>query len=142
MKVAILVLASIASLLAGCANFEATILPGRDLGNYRRFFVERGRSDDHNIASAIVRTLQERGFEADYGPLTMQPENAQAIVSFEDRWTWDFKSHLLALRMTVRDAETGQPLATASFYAGAEIKGEPSEVVAELIEKLFPRARK
>jgi hypothetical protein len=94
-------------------------------------------NDNRGIGQFICNTLRERGYETDLGPLTMMPLNTQAIISFTDSWTWDFKDHMTGLELSFKDTKIDFPLATASYVGPASFTKAPHEVVEKLVDKLF-----
>jgi hypothetical protein len=108
--------------LTGCRSFSARVEPGRDLSAYQRYFVKSNFNDNHSLDVFLVRALQARGHEADRGPETMMPHQTQAKVTYEDRWAWDFKDHMVALTITIYDARTERPVASADYVGPASMK--------------------
>src|SRR3954470_13844759 len=94
---------SLAVALGGCATFDASVDSGRSLKKVERFFVLSNLNDNHALDQQIAAALRAHGRTAEVGPLTMMPDDAQAVVAFQDHWTWDFGEHLVFLRITVRD---------------------------------------
>jgi hypothetical protein len=62
----------------------------------------------------------------------MLPEGVDAIVSYEDRWQWDFKDYMIEIRIDLREARSNKPLGTGSYYQ-ASLKTKSSEEVIRLI---------
>jgi hypothetical protein len=122
--------------LAGCASYTAHVEPGTQFSTYRRFWVKSNLDDNHALDRLLVQTLKARGFEAEHGPLTMMPREAQAIVSYRDRWAWDFKNHMTGLEITVQDARSEQQVAAANFVGPASLTLTPLEVVERLVRDL------
>ncbi|HEY0947715.1 MAG TPA: hypothetical protein VGD81_20700 [Opitutaceae bacterium] len=137
MRFASLLVVTLALSLAGCTSFNAHVEPGRDLQSYQRFFVQSNLDDNQGIGAMLVRALQARGREAELGPLTMLPTSAQVLVTFQDRWTWDFRNHMVALRIVVLDARSRQPIAAASFTGPTALTIDAPDVVERLVTDLF-----
>jgi hypothetical protein len=123
--------------LAGCASYQTRIEPGKQLDGYKRFWVKSNFDDNHAIDHLIVRALRQRGLEAECGPMTMKPFTAQAVITFRDHWTWDFKNHMAGLELVLQDAKAETAVATASFAGPMSLSSSPSEVVERLIQKLL-----
>jgi hypothetical protein len=132
-----LAIAATLLLATGCASFDANVETSADLSSYRYYFVQSNTNDDHALASSIAAALRSHGLDADHGPLTMMQDTAELIVSYDDRWTWDFKNHMLALRIVIRKAADDKPIASASFYSAASMNTDPQEVVARLVNKIL-----
>lgn len=133
-RVVLFVLLSVA--LAGCASYTANVEPGTQVSKYQRFWVKSNLDDNHAIDRLLVQVIKARGYEAECGPLTMMPQTAQAIVTYRDRWTWDFKNHMTSLEIAVQDVRTEQLVASASFVGPASMTITPLEVVERLVRDL------
>lgn len=126
------------ALLAGCSSLETN--KEGDLSTIHRIYVEHFLTDNHRIDEAIVADLKARGYEASSGPLTMLPERGiDAIITYEDRWAWDFNSYLIELRLEVRANFTNQPLAHGHYHQASALTKSPQEVVKQILDPLFKR---
>ena len=67
----------------------------------------------------------------------MMPEKTQAIVTFQDHWTWDFSDHLVYLKINVRDTRSDQSYATVTFDARIPLRESPPEIIGKLMDRLF-----
>ncbi len=134
----ILLLACAAALLAGCSSVSTRKVI--DLAPFKHIFVVHRLTDDHHIDELFVRELQSRGHDASSGPLTMLPENADAILTYEDRWAWDFKNYLIELDIDVRTARTDKKLADGRYYQPSIKTKPPAEVIHELLASLMPES--
>lgn len=123
--------------LSGCASYDASVKPDADLSKYRRVWVKTNMNDNRGIGQFICNALRERGIEADLGPLTMMPLNMQAIISYTDSWTWDFKDHMTGLELSLKDVKIDFPIATASYVGPASFRKGPHEVAEKLVATLF-----
>lgn len=135
----VLLLAGLALLLSGCASTDASVEGGRSLKGVQRFFVLSNLNDNRALDHQIALALKARGRTAEVGPLTMMPDDAQAVVAFQDHWAWDFGEHLVFLRINVRKPSQEQSFASATFSARVPLR-EPATVtlnrlVGTLLEK-------
>jgi hypothetical protein len=129
-------------LLTGCAsNVTVHRDPQADLARLHRFYVERRLGDDHHLDEAIVQELQRLGFQASSGPLTMKPDGTDAIVTYTDRWEWDFKKYLIELTIDVRDARNDKPITTGRYYQPSVTAKAPPEMIREILMPLFGPSR-
>lgn len=126
-------------LLGGCASYSSQVEHGRNLKKIQRFFVVSNLNDNHGIDRLIADVLKARGREAEAGPLTMMPDNTQAIVTFNDHWNWDFSDHLTFLQIAVRDTKSEQPFATATFSAKIPLHEDFSDTVARVVDQLLEK---
>lgn len=124
------------ALCAGCAILDTTTNPKASLAQFKKIYVEHRLVDDHHLDELIVAELQSHGHEASCGPLTMKPAGTDALVTYEDRWGWDFKSYLLEITIYVRDARTNQPVASGTFRRGIIPPKTPVQMIHEAIVPL------
>jgi hypothetical protein len=123
----------VCALAAGCSSVTTHRQPGADLARYHRFYVVRLLTDNHHLDEQIVQELQRLGREASSGPFTMKPDNVDALVTYTDRWEWDFKTYLIDLNIEVRDARTDKPLASGRFYQPSARTQAPAEMIRQLL---------
>jgi hypothetical protein len=124
-------------LLAGCTSFETRKVA--DLAAFTHIYVERRLTDDRRLDETIVRELTRLGYVASCGPLTMMPDAADAVLTYEDRWEWDFKTYLIEFNVVVRTARTKKQLAYGRFYQPTPNSKAPAEVVGKVLSPLFAR---
>ena len=134
MKIAVPLLVLMAS-LTGCSSLDTHATA--KLGDYHHVFVEHRLTDNHRIDELIVAELRAHGFDASSGPLTMLPDGVDAIVTYEDRWQWDFKSYLIELKIEVRANFTGKPLAAGRYHQASAYTKSPAEVVRDILDPLL-----
>jgi hypothetical protein len=99
-----------------CAGTSATPLPdpARDEGAV--FYVENHGKDERQLEQVIAGALQARGLDATGGAKGQGPENVDFLVSYEDRWAWDMRTYLRLIQIDVRDAKSGEIVATSRSY--------------------------
>ena len=134
MKALALLLVSVV-LLAGCSNLSTRKTV--ELGRFHRIYVERRLTDNHHIDELLVAELRHLGRDASSGPLTMMPENTDAILTYADRWEWDFKNYLIEFTLELQTAKTRKKLADGRYYQPSLKTKSPAEVVHEILAPLF-----
>lgn len=137
MKALVLLLTCCALITAGCRSIYTDSDPRIDLGEMKRFFVERRLADNHHVDRAIVQDLRARGFEAWSGPLTMMPEQVDAIISYHDEWAWDFKSYVIQLDIRIRAAHREQTLAVGTYRQPTPFTKQPAQVIHTILDSIF-----
>jgi len=130
-------LSSLAIVIAGCSSYSASVKPSASLAKYQRVWVKTNMDDNHGIAQFICNALRARGIETGAGPLTMMPDNMQAVISYRDDWTWDFKDHMTGLVLSLQDNNIDFPIATARYSGPASLTDTPDDVATKLVTKLF-----
>jgi hypothetical protein len=130
-----------AALLAGCSQISTRALPNSDIGHYKHIFVEHRLADSFGVADEVARQLREMGYDATAGAITMLPENAEVVVSYDDMWTWDFNTYMIEFDMQARLAHTDRIVAVGHYYKPTMVFGRPPEgMIHELLTKLFKHA--
>ncbi len=130
-----------AAFLAGCSHLVTRSLPKSDIGNYKHIFVEHRLADSYGIADEMARQLNEMGYDATAGALTMMPNNTELIVEYEDMWTWDFNTYMIEIDMQVRSARNDRILAAGHYFRPGMVFGRPpASMIHELLAKLFKHA--
>ncbi len=127
--------AALIALLAGCSSVNSRAVI--DLAPFQHIYVVHKLTDDHHLDELFVAELKRLGHDASCGPLTLLPENADAILTYEDRWEWDFKSYLIELAFELHTARTEKKLADGRFYQPTPKPKPPAEAVHELLASAF-----
>jgi len=139
-----LILFALLGLVTGCASVSSWKDPKVQLQQRKQFYVESELADGHNLHVTIAEDLRAMGYNATSGFLTMMPKDADTIVSFQSRWTWDFSTYLIELDMQIRDAKTGKILATVSHHrpgvGGTSTEVLLKRVLTEIIGEKKPAA--
>lgn len=131
MKLCFLPAALCLALLSGCYSVNARSVV--DLAKYQHVYVQHRLTDDHHLDELIVRELQRRGYDAACGPLTMLPDNAEVVLTYADRWEWDFKTYLIELTVELTTARTEKKLAEGRYYAPSPKSHPPEDVIRDLL---------
>jgi hypothetical protein len=126
-----------ALLLAACSTLSMQKQPGADPTRFKKIYVEHRLADGRGIDQLIVQELQRLGYDASSGPLTMTPPDTEAILTYVDDWNWDFTLYMIDLDAQVRDAQTGQILASAHYDHPAMRGKSPAGMVKAVIDLLF-----
>src|SRR5450432_2561172 len=111
--------------LVSCTSVSPQIERVRSLKGVQHFFVVTNLNDNHAIDRHIAAVLQSRGLDASNGPLTMMPDDAQAVVTYQDRWSWDFGDHLVFLSINVHQANSERQFASAVFQVRVPLRKSP-----------------
>jgi len=130
-----------AALVAGCSQLTTRSLPNSDIGRYKHVFVEHRLADSFGVADEVARQLRDMGYDASSGAITMLPQDAELVVSYDDMWTWDFNTYMIEFDMQVRLAHSDRIVAVGHYYRPTAVFGRPPEgMIRELLLKLFKHA--
>lgn len=135
----VLLAATLALLLGGCASFDATVEGGHSLRDVKRFFVVSNLNDNRALDHQLAQALKARGLSAKVGPLTMMPDDTQAVVTFQDHWAWDFGEHLVFLKINVRKPSQEQAYASATFSAKVPLREPAPVTLRRLVDTLLEK---
>ena len=123
------------ALFAGCSSVETRKVI--DLAPFKHIFVIHRLGDDHHMDELFVTELRHLGHDASSGPRTLLPDNADAVLTYEDRWEWDFKTYLIEVNFALHTARTNKKLADGRYYSPSPKSKQPPEIVHELLGPLF-----
>lgn len=129
--------------IAFCAGCTTSISvrkpPSIDLNRFHRIFVEQPFNENHHVDEILANELRAAGHEALSGPLTMMPENTEAVLTYHAQWAGDFRLYLIDLNLTLRTAHTDKPLAEARYYQPTVNPKRAERVVHELVGRLLAK---
>ena len=120
--------------LMACGGRSAQTLPPEARAEGATFYVENHGKDERNLEQVIAATLQERGLQVSSGARDARPEGVDYIVTYEDRWSWDMRTYLGAIRIEVADADSGRVVATSkSSQSSLRAMGKSHEVIVRAV---------
>lgn len=130
--------------LFGCAiNRDfASVEPGVEFTQLKKFYVVKLGPDERGIGSLIKDQLITMGFDVTTGAENRPPNDVDAVVTYRDKWVWDFTMYLLELTITFRDHNTQRMLATGLSYHTSLSRRSPEEMVREVLTNIFEESRK
>ena len=126
---------AIAVLLAGCASVSARKVIALDA--FQHVFVEERLNDNQRLHDLFVIELRRIGREASSGPMTMMPENTDAILTYDARWQWDFKTYLIELNVELHAVRGRKKVADARYHQPTPRPKPPADVVREIVSRMF-----
>jgi hypothetical protein len=129
--------------LQGCVvdRESASVSPDVNLSRLKKLYVAKFAPDGRGVNDLIALELRRMGFEVATGPDIPATTDADAIVTYRDRWRWDITMYMLELRIFVRDPKTDGVLAVGNSSHGTLSRKSPEEMVAEVLSNIFGKAR-
>ncbi|HXA79702.1 MAG TPA: hypothetical protein VNV14_00410 [Opitutaceae bacterium] len=124
-------------LLAACSSLSVQKQAGTNLAGFKKIYVEHRLADGRGVDQLITQELSRLGYDASSGPLTMTPPDTEVVLTYVDEWNWDFTLYMIDLGVQVRDARSGQVLATAHYDHPAMGGKSPAGMVKAVIDPLF-----
>ena len=125
---------SILALLHGCAvnRATATVDQTTNLSDLQVFYVKKYSEDTRDTDVLIANKLGAMGFT-----VSETATDADAIVTYVDKWFWDITFYLLELTITLRDPKTDFPLATGNSLHSSLSRKSPEGMVDEVLTNIF-----
>jgi len=134
--------ALLALLVGGCATKPNTQRSSQlALAQSHRVYVETRLNDNHAIDATIAAELRRRGFAATHGHLTMMPEDTEVLITYDARWTWDFRSYLIELHISANTAQTRKPIATGHTRQLGLVPKPPETLIARQLDRFLAKAK-
>jgi hypothetical protein len=140
MKTAYLLIVMLSMIvLSGCANrATATFDPERDIVRSQSFYVEKFPPDTHELNQLIADDLTARGYSATTGlEGDDPPADADIIVTYRDKWQWDFTMYMIELSITFRDPGTRAAFASGDSYHTSLTRKSPEAMINEVLTNIF-----
>lgn len=109
------------------------------LDRFQRFYVEKRLNENYHLDELLVAELQRLGRQASSGPRTMMPENTEVLVTYDARWTWDFKTYLIELDLEMHTIFPSKKLADGRYYQPSVKPKPPAEAIRGLLVPLFAK---
>jgi hypothetical protein len=124
--------------LPGCVNQQSsTISAGVDLRRLRRLHVVRLPADTRGIERLVAEELRRGGLVVTIGTEADAPPDADALVTYNDRWMWDITMYMISLDIALRDPRTRFPIASGRSVRSSLVRGTPEEMVREVLARIF-----
>ena len=141
--VPILAILSVLWLASGCAINKATasLTSGSDLSGVRSFYVVKLPGDKNGVDEIIRKNLVKRGYTATVGPEKSRPYNADAVVTYQDKWMWDITMYMIELTINFRNPANDFPTATGNSLHTSLTRKSPEEMVDEVLTNIFKASK-
>ena len=130
--------------LYGCSidRQSASVNPGVELRELKKYYVVKLGPDNRGVNRLIVAHLTNMGFTADTGPAESMPDDADVIVTYEDRWQWDITMYMIGLTIHFRNPKNQQLLAVGNSYHTSITRMPPTAMVGEVLGNIFAKSKK
>lgn len=129
--------------VSGCAINKATasLTPGSSLSGVKSFYVVKLPEDKNGVDELIRKRLATMGYSATVGPEKSPPYNADAVVTYVDKWMWDMTMYMIELTVTVRNPSSSFPMATGNSMHTSLSRKSPEEMVEEVLTNIFKASK-
>jgi hypothetical protein len=128
-------------LFSGCVvtQLNAEVAPEAKLDDIKKIYVVRLEKDTRGVEKLIADRLNVMGKEATAGEKSAVPADAEAIVTYQDKWMWDITMYMIELNVQLRDAKTEMALATGHSLRTSLARKSPAEMVEEVLTEIYKK---
>lgn len=128
----------LAAASSGCAvnKAVATVDPSTDFSKLNSFHVKKYEKDTRDTNLVIEAKLKDMGFN-----VSETGHNADAIVTYIDKWFWDITFYLLELTVTIRDPDNDFPLASGNSLHTSLTRKSQEGMVDEVLTNIFVKGQ-
>jgi hypothetical protein len=107
------------------------------LDRFQRIYVEQRLNENNHLDELFVEELRRHGREAWSGPMTMMPDKVDAVLTYDARWQWDFKTYVIELTFELHTVHPRKKIADARYHQPTIRTRAPADVIRELLAKLL-----
>jgi hypothetical protein len=129
-------------LLASCTSLKTERTPGASLEGKRLFYVERHPEEDWGFHQMIADEMSMMGHKTAAGEPNHAPAGTDAIVTYDDKWSWDLSPWMYGLDIRILDAKTRSLLVKTSNRRGSLFRRNPKQMAQEALRETFGQPRK
>jgi hypothetical protein len=99
--------------------------------------VAQEKDDDNAINKLIATRLSNLGYQSSFGAAARPPEHVDAIITYQDRWTWDITMYMIKLDLQIHDGESGAVIARAQSMRPSLQRKSPEGMVQEVLGEIL-----
>ena len=134
-----MVLVSSGCALVGCAE-QPVVLDAPYQRPATLFFVAHSPGDDTAMEEQIAAELRRRGLKASGGLYERRPRDTDVLVLYRDRWWLNILAQGEILMLELRDARTGDTIASAEQRWISYLGDVPDTLVADAVAQILGHA--
>ena len=129
-------------LFASCTSLKTERTPGASIEGKRLFYVERHPEEDWGFHQVIADEMTMMGYKAAAGEPNQAPAGSDAIVTYDDKWSWDLSPWMYGLDIRILDARTRSLIVKTSNRRGSLFRRNPKQMAQEALRETFGKPRK
>jgi len=135
-------LLALSLLFTSCTSLKTQRSPGASLEGKRLFYVERHPEEDWGFHQMIADEMCMMGHTATAGEPNLAPASADAIVTYDDKWSWDLSPWMYGLDLRILDARTRTLIVKTSNRRGSLFRRNPKQMAQETLRASFGLPKK
>jgi len=122
---------------SSCSHVYSRTAKNVNLSQFKHPYIVHTLTDGRGIDTIITRELIKLGYDASHGPITMLPKNADCIIRYHDRWTFDFTTYMIQLDLQVSTARPEKLVAEDSYFRPSVTGGSEVDMVDVVLKRIF-----
>jgi hypothetical protein len=123
--------------LSACATLNSAKAPDANVKELHSFYVAQEKDDDNGIDKLIATRLSTMGYQSSFGATAKPAEHVDAIITYQDRWTWDITMYMIKLDVQIHDWESGTVIARAQSMRPSLQRKSPEGMVQEVLGEIL-----
>jgi hypothetical protein len=126
----------------GCAVNRATASadPAMRWDTIKSLHVKQMKDEtDESTKKLIVDKFRASGFNVTADPAP-NPQ-ADAVVTYVDKWMWDITMYMLELTIVIREPKSDFPLATGNSFHTSLTRKSAKEMVDEVVDNILKQRK-
>jgi len=137
LRIALIIALAALSLACVSTSLTSDVDPQADLSSLDTYLVVKFSGDERGIEDMIANALNKRGKTATAVDSRPDKVEAEAVVTYQDKWMWDITMYMIELTIEIHDPLTDYVLATGVSYRTSLARTSPEEMVEEVIGEIF-----
>lgn len=125
------------AILCGCASSDFDRAPATDLKTIKTAYVVKLGPDQRGIERLIAARLTAMGVASTSGEALNPAQPVDAIVTYADRWRWDFTMYMMQLNIEVRDPQSRSVIAAGRVFRPSLQRKSPEGMVEETLTGIW-----
>ena len=138
----VLLLTTLVGFWSGCVTqLKSTVAPGADLKALKKVYVVHLPADARGVDRLIADRLALMGIVATTGEKSAVPEDVEATVTYQDKWTWDITMYMIQLDVQIRRPKTDSAIASGHSLRTSLVRKSPVEMVDQVLTDIFKQGQ-
>jgi len=96
-------------------------------------YVAHQPKDKRHINLLIKKELEKKGYEVETGSINNIPKHTDGLITYIDKWMWDFGTYMFELTVFFKNPETEYPIASGHSLHGSLTRLTQEEMVEEAV---------
>jgi hypothetical protein len=124
---------------SGCASTSSTSVPGADIASVKKIHVVKLAKDERGVNQLFADQLALRGYQVTTGEAAEVPPDADAILTYQDKWMWDITMYMVEINAQLRRPKTEMMMVNARSFRPSLQRKSPPEMVREVLATMFTK---